>query len=117
MHEENLVERARTMGNELQQRLQEAFSGHPHVVDVRGRGLLQAIEIVRDRDSLEPFAESANITSRVVIAGLKKGVFFYGGGTGAVRDIVCRGPPFIIESAHIDTMVSVLRESVDQVCQ
>ncbi len=117
MHEENLVERARIMGDELQQRLLETFRDHPHVADVRGRGLLQAIEIVRDRDSLEPYEESANITSRVVGAGLKKGVFFYGGGTGSVRDIVCMGPPFIIESAHIDTMVGVLREAVDQVCQ
>lgn len=117
MHEENLVERCRIMGDELQQRLRDAFCDHPHVVDVRGRGLLQAIEIVRDRDSLEPYAESANITSRVVGAGLKMGVFFYGGGTGAVRDIVCMGPPFTISSAQLDTMVSVLRDAVDQVCR
>jgi adenosylmethionine-8-amino-7-oxononanoate aminotransferase len=46
---------------------------------------------------------------------LSKGVFFYGGGTGEVRDILCMGPPFIIEDEHIETMVRVLAEAVDEV--
>ena len=99
----------------LLERLREAFRDHPHVLDVRGRGLLQAIEIVSDRASLTPFPMEAQITQRVVAAALERGVFFYGGGTGEVRDIVCLGPPFIIEERHVDEMVSVLRQSVDAV--
>ncbi|MDP6374933.1 MAG: aminotransferase class III-fold pyridoxal phosphate-dependent enzyme [Pseudomonadales bacterium] len=114
MSEDGLVERARTLGEKLERRLNDAFSNHPYVAEVRGRGLLQAIELVEDRDTLEPFAAERNITNRVVGAGLKRGVFFYGGGTGVVRDIVCMGPPFIITEAEIDFMVDTLSAAVDQ---
>ena len=46
---------------------------------------------------------------------MKRGVFFYGGGTGDVRDILCMGPPFIIGDAEIELMVRVLSESLDDV--
>jgi adenosylmethionine-8-amino-7-oxononanoate aminotransferase len=116
MQEESLVERARLMGEELQQKLLATFAQHPHVAEVRGLGLLQAIEVVRDRDSLELYEESAQITRRIVSRALEAGVFFYGGGTGTVRDIICLGPPFTIESSHIDTMAEVLLDAVNQVC-
>lgn len=88
---------------------------HPFVAEVRGRGLLQAIEIVKERDTLTPFAEAEKVSNRIVGNALKKGVFFYGGGTGEVRDIVCMGPPFIIEEQHIETMVEVLLDAVNEV--
>ncbi|MCZ6617128.1 MAG: aminotransferase class III-fold pyridoxal phosphate-dependent enzyme [Gammaproteobacteria bacterium] len=115
MVEENLVERSAEMGALLQKRLIDTFSNHPHVAEVRGRGLLQAIEIVRERDTLTPFDEADNVSNRIVANALKKGVFFYGGGTGEVRDIVCMGPAFIIEEQHIETMVEVLLESLNEV--
>ncbi len=115
MVEENLVERSARMGTLLQKTLTNAFSNHPHVAEVRGRGLLQAIEIVKERDKLTPFERTDNITNRIVGNALKKGVFFYGGGTGEVRDIVCMGPPFIIEERHIETMVEVLLNAVNEV--
>lgn len=113
--EERLVERAAAQGERLKAALVDAFAEHPRVAEVRGRGLLLAIEVVRDRDSLEPFPETDNVSNRIVGHALKNGVFFYGGGTGEVRDIVCMGPPFIIDDGHIDTMVRVLAEAVDAV--
>jgi adenosylmethionine-8-amino-7-oxononanoate aminotransferase len=115
MTEERLPERVVMLGAVLQKRLKDVLGNHPNVAEVRGRGLLQAIEIVKDRATLAPFDVSANITNRVVGAALKRGVFFYGGGTGDVRDIVCMGPPFIIGDAEIETMVRVLSESLDEV--
>ncbi len=115
MREEQLVEQVVARGEYLAQRLQDAFSNHPHVAECRGRGLLQAIEIVADRESLERFAPQANVTNKVVAAALQEGVFFYGGGTGDVRDIVCMGPPFIIEEAEIDAMVATLSATLDTV--
>ena len=114
--EEKLVARAAQMGALLQARLRETFAGHPHVAEARGLGLLQAIEIVADRESLTPYPESARIATRVVAAGLKHGVFYYAGGTGEVRDIVCLGPAFIITTDEVETMVNVLRQAVDEVC-
>jgi len=114
--EEQLVQRAASMGSLLLARLQEGLGHLPWVAEVRGRGLLQAIEIVRDRDSLTLFDEADDIAGRVVAKALQKGVFFYGGGTGEFRDIVCLGPAFTLEREHIDTMTAVLAESIQEVC-
>jgi adenosylmethionine-8-amino-7-oxononanoate aminotransferase len=103
------------MGEKLQRRLQETFAAHQHVAEVRGRGLLQAIEIVANRETLETFPEAANLSGQIVSEALKRGVFFYGGGTGSVRDIICLGPPFIVEESHIEQMCGTLAESVDAV--
>lgn len=115
LREENLIEQARVRGEYLEARLEAAFSQHPHVAEARGRGLLRAIEVVSDRESLERFDASAGVSGRIVAEGLKRGVFFYGGGTGDVRDIVCMGPAFTISEAQIDFMVDTLLECVDAV--
>ena len=111
--EENLVEQARRRGEYLQQRLEQAFSNHPNVAEIRGAGLLRAIEIVKDRESLERFDQADAVSGRVVGHGLKNGVFFYGGGTGEVRDIVCMGPPFTISETQIDQVVERLSDAVN----
>jgi adenosylmethionine-8-amino-7-oxononanoate aminotransferase len=113
--DEKLVPRAAEMGRVLAKRLRDALSNHPHVAEIRGRGLLHAVEIVRDRDSLEPYPIEANVTNRVITEALKRGVFFYIGGTGVVRDIVCMGPPFTVTATDIDLMTEVLAESITEV--
>jgi len=113
--EERLVERAARMGALLHDRLVEVFSNHPHVAEVRGQGLLQAIEVVQDLDTLSQFPAEDGVTNRIVAKGLENGVFYYGGGTGEVRDIVCMGPPFIVEESHIETIAEVLLESVNAI--
>ncbi|HLI66976.1 MAG TPA: aminotransferase class III-fold pyridoxal phosphate-dependent enzyme [Caulobacteraceae bacterium] len=115
LEREDLVERARVMGERLNGQLQARLGQHPNVAEVRGRGLLQAIEIVRDRETLEPFAAEDRVTARVVGKGLGRGVFFYPGGTGAVRDIVCLGPALVATEAEIDMMADVLAASIDDV--
>ncbi len=114
MREENLVARAQTQGEYLATRLSDAFSNHPHVAESRGKGLLQAVEVVADRESLERFPQEAGVSNQIVAKGLEKGIFFYGGGTGTVRDIVCMGPPLIVEESHIDQMVETLAECIDE---
>jgi adenosylmethionine-8-amino-7-oxononanoate aminotransferase len=115
LERDRLVERAAKMGERLQSRLRDLES-HPHVAEVRGLGLLQAVELVQDKASGEPFPQKANVTARVVGTGLKKGVFFYpGGGTGSAPDVVVLGPPFVIEDDQIDEIVSVLERSIDAV--
>lgn len=114
MREENLVQQAEERGTYLQQRLTDLLSNHPHVAEIRGKGLLRAIEIVKDRDTLEQFPLDAQISSQVVVNGLKKGVFFYGGGTGVVRDIVCMGPPLTISEAQLDEVAETLLACVDE---
>jgi adenosylmethionine-8-amino-7-oxononanoate aminotransferase len=114
MTEEQLISRAAEQGKRLKDLLQATFANHPHVAEVRGRGLLLAIEIVQDRESLALYPEDAAISGRIVANALRRGVFFYGGGTGAVRDIVCMGPAFTIEDTHMEILAEVLLAAVDE---
>ena len=112
---DDLVARSARLGSQLTDRLNNAFSNHPHVAEVRGRGLLQAIEVVADRDPHRPYPLEDQIANRIVARGLENGVFFYGGGTGEFRDVVCMEPPFIIDETHLDQMTGTLLDAVNHV--
>ncbi len=115
MERENLVERAATTGEKLMRALSDAIGDHPNVAEIRGRGLLQGVELVADRDTLEQFPVEDNVTGKLVGECLRRGVFLYGGGTGVVRDIMVIGPPFIIDDNDIDRIVGALAEAIDAV--
>ena len=111
LEDEALVERAARMGEKLAELL-AGLADHPNVGDIRGRGLLQAIEIVRDKDTLEPFPIEARVTGKVVAAGLKEGVFFYPGGCDPARDVITLGPPFVISEEDLGTIATVLESAI-----
>ena len=115
LQREQLVDRVRELGPLLQQKL-EALLENPFVADVRGRGFLYGIEIVRDRPSLERFPRDAGITFKVMEATVRRGVFTYFGGTGTARDIINIAPPFIIQPNEMDTIVSALDDAISEVC-
>ena len=85
---------------------------HPHVAEVRGRGLLVAVELVRDRSTLEPFPKEDRLAGKVVGAGLSQDVFFSPGGCEPARDVIVLGPPFVVGEAEIDRMAEVLEASI-----
>ena len=114
---ENLIERVGHVGSQLMETLQSKFSQHPLVAEIRGEGLLIGFEIVRDRETLTPFDESAHITDQIVGTAMREGVFFYPGGTGEVRDIICIGAPFIIGDAEIDRMVNALDVALNEISE
>jgi adenosylmethionine-8-amino-7-oxononanoate aminotransferase len=101
LEREALVARAAAMGEKLGKRLSRLLS-HPNVGDVRGRGLLWAVELVADKVSKEPFPAQVGFTNRVVAAGLEHGLFAYGGGVDPARDVVTFGPPFTISEHEIE---------------
>lgn len=113
LEDEELVERAATVGAVLGEQLREALGDHPHVAEVRGRGLLYGIEIVRDRDTLEPFPAETAMVNAVMAAGLSMDVFFYPGGNDPARDVICLGPPFILGDEEIEKIVTVLPKAID----
>ncbi|MEE2777630.1 MAG: aminotransferase class III-fold pyridoxal phosphate-dependent enzyme [Acidobacteriota bacterium] len=109
---ENLVERAATMGGKLRQRLLR-FESHPNVAEVRGIGLLMALELVADRDTGASFPKSAGLANAVVSAGIAEGAFFYPSGTDPARDIVTLGPPFTVSESELDDLAAILEKSID----
>ena len=115
LREENLVERTRKLGAQLMPRLQEKFGQHPNVAEIRGEGLLIGFEIVKDRETLEPFDAKERITTKLVAAAMAEGVFFYPGGTGEIRDILCIGAPYIIGEGEMDLMVNAMDKALTKV--
>jgi hypothetical protein len=113
LREESLLERARTVGADLKQRLIETLGQHPNVAEIRGEGLLIGLEIVSNRDTLEQFAEDVNLTGKIVGHSMGEGVFFYPGGTGVARDIICIGAPLIIGEQEIDKITKTLASALD----
>lgn len=113
---DNLLENVRRQGANLAARLQERFGNHHHIGDIRGRGLFQAIELVRDRASKQPFDPALRLHARIKKEGMKRGLMVYPmGGTidGQRGDHVLLAPPFIVNEADLDAIVSRLGEAVD----
>ena len=117
LREEKLCNRVEPLGNKIIERLTKKLGQHPHVAEIRGKGLLIGIEIVQNKSSLEPFSEEHKITGQVMQKGLEQGVFLYPGGTGEYRDIICIGPAFIIEDSEIDQIVEVAESSIKAVTE
>ena len=65
IEKENFVDQARQKGQRLLGKLQDALADHPHVGEVRGLGLMCAVEYVKDKGTKEPFAPSDAIGSRI----------------------------------------------------
>ncbi|HUI25117.1 MAG TPA: aspartate aminotransferase family protein [Candidatus Kryptonia bacterium] len=112
LEREHLVERAAEMGRKLRARL-AALESHPNVAEIRGRGLLLGVEIVKDRATLEPFPKEHRVTTKVVAAGLGYGTFFYPGGCDPARDVITLGPPFIIGDDEIEQIAATLEAAID----
>jgi adenosylmethionine-8-amino-7-oxononanoate aminotransferase len=106
-----LLPRVRKLGAALQSQLNECFADHPHVGDIRGRGLFQGLELVQDRASKEPFDPALKLHAKVKKAAMAHGLMCYPmGGTldGRRGDHILLAPPFILEEAHLTELVDKL---------
>ena len=117
---EGLVKNAACMGDRMGKGLKAALASHPHVGDIRGRGLMWAVELVRNKETKEPFPPQESIAKRIHQEGLAApwNVFFYAGsGTadGMSGDHVVLAPSLTVTAEQIDLMVDLLRGVVDEV--
>jgi adenosylmethionine-8-amino-7-oxononanoate aminotransferase len=113
---DGLLNRVHGLGNELQSALRSQFGEHPHVGDIRGRGLFLALELVKDRETKQPFDPRLSLHHSLRRAALDRGLLCYPmGGTvdGERGDHVLLAPPFVLERAQIDELVSKLAGSLD----
>jgi adenosylmethionine-8-amino-7-oxononanoate aminotransferase len=112
---DGLVEKARIDGDYFGKSLKAALGKHPHVGDIRGRGLFWGIELVEDRATKAPFDPSLKLHARVKAAAMENGVMTYPmGGTidGRRGDHVLLAPPFIATRAELDAIVERLALAV-----
>ncbi|TKT82682.1 aspartate aminotransferase family protein [Aquamicrobium sp. LC103] len=115
IEEDGLLENCRRMGDLLRTRLDAAFGQHPHVGDIRGRGLFIGVELVEDRATKQPFDTGLKLHARVKAAAMENGLMVYpAGGTadGKSGDHVLIAPPFIIDESHVELIVERLGKSL-----
>lgn len=116
IREENLLANVRAMGDALQRGLVERFGNHPHVGDIRGRGLFVGLELVADRASKRPFEPSLKLHAKIKREALNRGLACYPmGGTvdGEKGDHVLLAPPFITSLMEINETVERLGDAMD----
>lgn len=105
MREENLVERAATLGTQLRTALLDLQKTHPAIGDVRGLGCMLAIELVKDRETKEP---DADLTARVVDAARDKGLLLLKCGAG--KNVLRFLPPLVTTETEMAGAIQILRE-------
>ncbi|ROQ96970.1 adenosylmethionine-8-amino-7-oxononanoate aminotransferase [Streptomyces sp. 2132.2] len=114
--DEDLLPQVRARGEQLRKGLLERFADHPHVGDVRGRGLFTGVEFVQDRESRAPLLGGATLVGRMKKEGLDRGLLLYPGhGTvdGVAGNHVLFAPPFVVTESDIDAMVERFGEVVE----
>lgn len=109
IEERNLVSNARDVGAHMQKRLRE-FADHPLVGEVRGKGLIAAVELVGDKASKEPLEKAGNLGLMVNAALLENGVI-----SRNMLDTLAFCPPLIINEKQVDEMVDAFGKALDEV--
>jgi adenosylmethionine-8-amino-7-oxononanoate aminotransferase len=118
IHERGLLAQVRARGDALAQRLRQRFAEHPHVGDIRGRGLFQSLELVADRARKLPFDPTQRVHARLKQRALDNGLMCYPMGgvvDGVAGDHVLLAPPYIVSDDELAVIVDRLATSLDQV--
>ncbi|BAX62176.1 aspartate aminotransferase family protein [Burkholderia stabilis] len=113
--EEKLLDNVKARGEQLRASLREHYGAHPHVGDVRGRGLFVGVELVRDRDSKATFDPALKLHAAVKREAMQRGLMVYPmGGTidGVHGDHILIAPPFVCTAQQIDTIVERLSGAI-----
>jgi adenosylmethionine-8-amino-7-oxononanoate aminotransferase len=111
-----LFEKVKPAGEMLRRSLAK-LEGHPHVGQIRGLGLLQGIEFVKEKASREPFAVGAGIAEKIRQAALEKNVLVYpaqGTVDGARGDHLLLAPPFIINQSECEQIANAVQYALEK---
>ena len=116
--DQNLLSDVRPKGDALENLLHSKFNQHPHIGDIRGRGLFRAIELVNDRNTKAPFDPELKIAAKIKKSAQNNGLLCYpmsGTIDGKLGDHVLLAPPFVISNNELDELVDKLSVTIDQV--
>ena len=114
----DLVAQVRARGSYLENRLRARFAQHPHVGDIRGRGLFWGMEFVADRETKTPFDPALGLAGKLKKAAFAEGLICYpmpGTRDGRNGDHVLLAPPFIASEAELDSALDSLSRALDKV--
>jgi putrescine---pyruvate transaminase len=106
IEDEGLVERVATVGAAWQEKLRE-LEDISHIGNVRGIGMMAAVELVADSDTKAPFPGNGEVGTRLAKEAMKRGLF-----TRVVGDTLCLAPPLVTTEAQLDRIVQIVAEAV-----
>lgn len=115
LQRERLIENSAAMSIPLEKALRDQIGDHPNVGDIRGRGLFWGIELVKNRETKEPFPSAHGVARRVWKRAFDMGLVIYystGCADGRNGDVIMLGPPLIINEVQIQEMVGILRDAL-----
>jgi L-2,4-diaminobutyrate transaminase len=112
IEQENLIENTAEVGAYFQKRMHETFDHHPMVGEVRGVGLLAALEFGKSKERLEAFDADLKIAARVATAAAELGLIARAMPDG---DILGYAPPLILTTEQADKIVDLSKQAVDKV--
>jgi adenosylmethionine-8-amino-7-oxononanoate aminotransferase len=116
--EDGLIDRSAELGERMRKDLSVALDGAPSVGDVRGIGMLIGVELVRDRDTKDPFRRADRVTERIVGAARDAGLLLYssrGHVDGTNGDLVMLGPPFCLTDEDASSVVELCAAAIRSV--
>ena len=107
---EDLVGQAARKGEALLQKLHDELDDLPQVGNVRGKGMMAGVEIVKDKTSKEWFDADFALGAKLTKAMMKRGLY-----TRVRSEVICLAPPLITEQATLDEIVEIVRDAVVEV--
>ncbi|HXW61846.1 MAG TPA: aspartate aminotransferase family protein [Candidatus Acidoferrales bacterium] len=109
IEEENLLENAHVVGNYFRERLEVLKDKHPLIGDVRGMGMMQALELVRDRKTKEP----APVETTALMERARRNGLLIGKG-GLYANVIRLAPPLNISKVDVDEAIDLLDKSLSE---
>jgi len=110
LYEGGILDNSARVGTYLQSRLNE-FADDPWVGDVRGMGMVGAIELVQNKETKESFPAEKAVGSRILTAAYRNGLLL----RKMANDVIGFAPPLICDESDVDKIVDRLRRSIDEV--
>jgi len=107
IEEEQLLDNVRTVGKAIMKRLENMKAAHPIIGDVKGKGFLLGVELVKDKQTKEPFAQAGTL---VYQKAFRKGLAWIPAG-----HILRMSPPLIMDEEHAMKGLDMIEESIAEV--
>lgn len=114
--ERDLIAQVRVRSATFKRMLRSRFAQHPHIGDLRGRGLFWGLEFVADRATKRPFDPAFGMAGKLKKAAFAKGLICYpmpGTRDGKSGDHVLLAPPFIASEDELDSALDMLQDAID----
>lgn len=114
MESEKLFERSKVLGKQLLESLTSSFGDHPFVGDIRGKGLLIGIELVKDKATKIPL--DSELVNRVISGCKQKGLIIgkNGATVAGFNNVLTLAPPLNIRKEDIDFIIQTMTEEIKQ---